>query len=138
MYRSYYSENPTKISRDWKEQTLELLRHVFLDKEIKRNARFRELPRVIIDFYVPSARIAVECRACGLTSAQDRVLVNHKCRQDVLKSLGITYVWWVDRERTKVVPKNREYLENVFYNCLGEKREFINFLICQKNKLKRI
>jgi Uma2 family endonuclease len=59
---------------------------------------------------------------------QDKVLINHKNRQDVLKSLGITYVWWVDRERASLVTRTRKYLDHVFYNCLGEEGKFEEFL----------
>ena len=99
MYEPHYSDKPPKVSGDeWETQTLEILKQVFPNQEIQRQVRFPELPRAIIDFYVPSAKIAIECKACGLTPVQDKVLINHKNRQDVLKSLGITYIWWVDRE----------------------------------------
>ena len=133
MYGAHYSDKPPKVSGDeWEEQTLQLLRHIFPNQEIIRQVRFPELPRAIIDFYVPNAKVAVECKACGLTPVQDKVLINHKNRQDVLKSQGIKYVWWVDRELASLVPRTRAYLENVFYNCLGEEEKFINFLEGQK------
>jgi hypothetical protein len=129
MYGAHYSERPPKISGDsWEEQTLQLLKQVFPNEPIRRQVRFAELPRAIVDFYVPSAKVAIECKACGLTPVQDRVLINHKQRQDALKCLGIKYVWWVDRERASLVSRTRKYLENVFYNCLGEHDEFIQFL----------
>lgn len=129
MYGSHYSDKPPKLSGDeWEAQTLQLLRTVFPNEEIQRQVRFPELPRAIIDFYVPAAKVAIECKACGLTPVQDRVLINHKGRQDVLKTKGIRYVWWVDRERASLVPRTRKYLENVFYNCLGEREKFIKFL----------
>ena len=129
MYGPHYSDKPPKLSGDeWEEQTLQILKQLFPNQEIRRQVRFPELPRAIIDFYVPSAKVAIECKACGLTPVQDKVLINHKNRQDVLKLLGITYVWWVDRERASLVPRTRNYLENVFYNCLNEKSKFINFL----------
>jgi len=129
MYGPHYSDKPPKVSGDeWEEQTLQILKQVFPNREIRRQVRFPELPRAIIDFYVPSAKVAIECKACGLTPVQDKVLINHKNRQDVLKFLGITYVWWVDRERASLVPRTRKYLENAFYNCIGEKEQFIKFL----------
>jgi Uma2 family endonuclease len=135
MYSPHYSDKPPKVSGDeWEEQTLELLRKVFPDQEIRKQERFPELPHAIIDFYIPSAKIAIECKACGLTPVQDKVLSNHKNRQDVLKSLGITYVWWVDRERAPLVPRTRKYLNNAFYKCLGEEQDFICFLKNQSVK----
>jgi hypothetical protein len=129
MYGPHYSDKPPKVSgNEWEEQTLQLLKQIFPNQEIRRQVRFPDLPRAIIDFYVPSAKVAVECKACGLTPVQDKVLINHKNRQDILKSLGITYVWWVDRERASLVPRTRKYLENAFYNCIGEKEQFIKFL----------
>ncbi|MEM4703873.1 MAG: hypothetical protein QXJ02_02250 [Candidatus Bathyarchaeia archaeon] len=129
MYGSHYSDKPPKLSGHlWEEQTLQLLKQVFPNEIIRRQVKFPELPRAIVDFYVPSAKIVVECKACGLTPVQDRVLINHKQRQEVLKSLGIKYVWWVDRERASLVSRTREYLENVFYNCLGEQNKFVKFL----------
>ena len=129
MYGAHYSEKPPKVSGDdWEAQTLHLLNQLFPNETIKRQVRFPELPRAIVDFYIPSAKVVIECKACGLTPVQDRVLVNHKLRQDTLKALGIKYVWWVDRERASLVSRTREYLENVFYNCLGEQEKFISFL----------
>lgn len=129
MYGSHYSDKPPKVSGDdWEEQTLQLLEQLFPNESIKRQVRFPELPRAIIDFYIPSAKVAIECKACGLTPVQERVLINHKQRQDTLKSLGIMYVWWVDRERASLVSRTRKYLENVFYNCLGERNRFIEYL----------
>ena len=90
--------------------------------------KFPEVPHAIFDFYVPSAKVVIECKACGLTPVQERVLINHRNRQDILKSMGIKYVWWVDRERASLVPRTKNYLENAFYNCLGEKEKFIDFL----------
>ena len=129
MYGPHYANKPPKVSGDeWEEQTMQLLKQIFPNQEIRRQVKFFELPRAIIDLYIPSAKIAIECKACGLTPVQDKVLMNHKNRQDVLKSLGITYVWWVDRERASLVPRTRNYLENAFYNCIGEKQLFIKFL----------
>jgi Uma2 family endonuclease len=139
MYGSHYSDKPPKVSGDeWEEQTLALLKQIFPNKEIRRQERFPELPRAIIDFYVPSAKVAIECKACGLTPVQDKVLINHKNRQDVLKSIGITYVWWVDRERASLVPRTRKYLENVFYNCLDEKEKLTLFLRALRNRENRL
>lgn len=129
MYGPHYSDKHPKVSDDdWEEQTLQLLKQLFPEESIKRQVRFPELPRAIVDFYIPSAKVAIECKACGLTPVQERVLNNHKQRQDTLKSLGIKYVWWVDRERASLVPRTQKYLENVFYNCLGERDTFIEFL----------
>jgi hypothetical protein len=129
VYGPHYSDKPPKISGDeWEEQTLQLLKLVFPNEKIQRQVKFPGLPRAIIDFYMPSAKVAIECKACGLTPVQDRVLINHKQRQDVLNSMGVKYVWWVDRERASLVPRTRKYLENVFYNCLGEREKFIEFL----------
>jgi Uma2 family endonuclease len=129
MYGPHYSDKPPKASGDdWEAQTLQILKQLFPNESIRRQVKFPELPRAIVDFYVPSANVVIECKACGLTPVQDRVLINHKQRQDILKSLGITYVWWVDRERASLVPRTRQYLENVFYNCLGERDNFISFL----------
>jgi hypothetical protein len=129
VYGPHYSDKPPKVSGDeWEQQTLEILKQVFPNQEIQRQVRFPELPHVIIDFYVPSAKVAIECKACGLTPVQDKVLINHKNRQDVLKKQGITYIWWVDRERASLIPRTRKYLENVFYNCLSEKPKFIQLL----------
>jgi hypothetical protein len=136
MYGPHYSDKPRRVSGDeWEERTLQLLKQLFPGQTIRRQVRFPELPRAIVDFYIPSAKIAVECKACGLTPVQDKVLINHKHRQDTLRSLGITYVWWVDRERASLVPRTRKYLENVFYNCLGERENFIGFLRSARNFL---
>ncbi len=137
MYEPHYSDKPPKVSgNDWEKQTLQLLKKVFPNQEIRRQVKFSELPRAIADFYVPSAKVVIECKACGLTPVQEKVLVNHKNRQDTLMAAGIKYVWWVDRERASLVSRTRKYLENVFYNCLGEKDKFINFLMRLKNDSK--
>jgi len=129
MYGPHYSDKPPKVSGDdWESQTLQLLEQLFPSESIRRQVRFPELPRTIVDFYIPSAKVVIECKACGLTPVQDRVLINHKHRQNTLKAMGIRYVWWVDRERATLVPRTRQYLENVFYNCLGERSRFIDFL----------
>ena len=129
MYGPHHSNKRPKVSGDdWEEQTLQLLKQLFPDETIRRQVKFPELPGAIVDFYIPSAKVVIECKACGLTPVQDKVLINHKHRQDILGSLGIKYVWWVDRERASLVPRTRKYLENVFYNCLGERERFIEFL----------
>jgi hypothetical protein len=129
MYGSHYSDKPPKESGDsWEEQTLRLLQEVFPNEPIESQVKFPELPRAIIDFYVPRIKLAIECKACGLTPVQERVLIEHQRRQNVLKSRGVKYVWWVDRERASLVPRTRAYLENVFYNCLGEQKTFVEFL----------
>lgn len=135
MFGAHYSDKPPKVSGDdWENQTLQILQRIFPSENIQRQVRFPELPRAIVDFYIPRAKLAIECKACGLTPVQDKVLINHKNRQDVLKSLGITYVWWVDRERASLVPRTRKYLENAFYNCLGEQGKFEEFLVSLKGK----
>lgn len=129
MLGSHYAENLRKVSGDeWESQTFQILQSVFRNESIMKQVRFPELPRAIVDFYVPSAKVAIECKAYGLTPVQDRVLINHRQRQEILRTLGIKYVWWVDRERASLVPRTRKYLENVFYNCLGERNKFIEFL----------
>jgi len=136
LYGEHYSDKPPMVSgEDWENQTLKILQRIFPTETIQRQVKFPELPRAIVDFYVPSAKVAIECKACGLTPVQDKVLINHKNRQDVLKSLGITYVWWVDRERASLVPRTRKYLENVFYNCLNEQSKFEGFLAGLKGKV---
>jgi hypothetical protein len=137
MYGPHYSDKSPKVSGDeWEEQTLQILKQVFPEETIRRQVKFPELPRAIVDFYVPSAKVVIECKACGLTPVQDKVLINHQNRQEVLKSLGITYIWWVDRERPSLVPRTQKYLENVFYNCLGERDKFINLLLSLKKGSK--
>jgi len=129
MYGNHYSDKSRKESGDsWEEQTLRLLQEVLPNEPIKSQVKFSEVPRAIIDFYIPSIKVAIECKACGLTPVQEQVLIKHQRRQDVLKSHGIKYVWWVDRERASLVPRTRGYLENVFYNCLGEQKRFVEFL----------
>ena len=137
MYGPHYSDKPPKVSGDdWEEQTLQILKKLFPEETIRRQVKFPELPRAIVDFYIPSAKVVIECKACGLTPVQDKVLINHKNRQDILESLGITYIWWVDRERASLVPRTRKYLENAFYNCLGERDKLINLLVNLKNGSK--
>jgi hypothetical protein len=143
MYGSHYSDKPRKVSGDeWEAQTFQLLGKVFPNAEIRKQVRFPELPHAIIDFYVPEAKVTVECKACGLSPvprncddncsdcniAQKCELLEQKRRQDILKSQGLKYVWWVDRERPGLVSRTRKYLENVFYNCLDEKSKFIEYL----------
>jgi hypothetical protein len=149
MYGSHYSDKPRKVSGDeWEAQTFQLLKDVFPNAEIRRQVRFPELPHAIIDFYVPEAKIAVECKACGLSPvprncddncsdcsvAQKCELLEQKRREDTLKSQGLKYVWWVDRERASLVSRTRKYLENVFYNCLDEKDKFLEYLYGLKVK----
>lgn len=149
VHGSHYSEKPPKVSGDeWEEATLEILRRVFPNCEIQWQVRFPFLTHAIIDFYVPKAKIAVECKACGLTpvpgncndkcSSCDKApkcaLLKNKTRQDILKAHGIEYVWWADRERASLVPRTRKYLAHAFYNCLGERKEFEDFL---KTALKK-
>jgi len=134
MYGPHYLDKPPKESGDsWEQQTLQLLEEVFPNLTIERQVRFSELSHARIDFYIPHIKVAIECKACGLTPVQERVLVEHQRRQNVLKSHGIKYLWWVDRERATLVFRTRGYLDSVFYNCLGEKEKFIKFLKeCEK------
>jgi hypothetical protein len=126
---NHYSDKSRKESGDsWEEQTLELLMEKFPGEVIERQVKFPDLPRKRIDFYMPRLEVAIECKACGLTPVQERVLMDHQRRQDLLKLRGIKYVWWVERERASLVCWTRQYLENVFYDCLGEQRRFIEFL----------
>lgn len=127
---------------EWEEQTFQLLKEVFPSTGIKKQVRFSELPHAIIDFYVPYAKVAVECKACGLTPVprtcddncsrcditEKCALFKNKTRQDILNLQGIKYVWWADRERASLVPRTRKHLENAFYNCLGERQKFVDFL----------
>jgi hypothetical protein len=143
MHGPHYSDKPRKVSgNDWEVQTLQLLKELFPNKQISSQIRFPYLPHAIIDFYVPHANVAIECKACGLTPvprtcndncitcdiAKKCELLKQKRRQDILKAHGIKYVWWVDRERASLVPRTRKYLENTFYNCLGEREKFVDFL----------
>ena len=135
MYGAHYSDKPPKASGDeWENKTFQILQRIFPSETIQRQVKFPELPRAIVDFYIPSVKVVVECKACGLTPVQEKVLVNHKNRQDILNSLGIKYIWWVDRERASLVPRTRKHLENVFYNCLGEQGKFEEFLTSLKGK----
>ena len=128
MYCNHYINKSPKVSGDeWEDQTLEILKQIFPNQEIQRQVRFPELSRTIIDFYFPSAKVAIECKAFGLTPVQDKVLINHKNQQDILKSIGITSFSGLI-ERVSLVPRTRMYLRNVFYNCLGEKKKFSYFL----------
>lgn len=140
MLGSHYSDKSRKESGDsWEEQTLELLKGKFPGEVIERQVKFPELPRKRIDFYGPRLEVAIECKACGLTPVQERVLMDHQRRQNLLKSRGIKYVWWVERERASLVSWTRQYLENVFYDCLGEQRRFIEFLKeCQAKASRRV
>jgi len=138
MNGNHYSNKPRKESGDsWEEQTFLLLEKVFPSEPIERQAQFPGLPHARIDFYIPHIKVAIECKACGLTPVQEHVLTEHQRRQNVLKALGMKYVWWVDRERASLVPRTRRYLENVFYNCLGEQKRFVEFLKeCQRQAHK--
>lgn len=143
MYGYHYSDKPRKVSGDeWEDLTYQLLREVFPNSVIRKQVRFPELPHAVIDFYIPEAKAAIECKACGLSpvpkkcndecsacdKAQDCEFLEQKRRQDILGSLGLKYVWWVDRERASLVPRTRKYLQNVFYNCLGERGMLIELL----------
>ena len=68
MYGPHYSEKPPKVSGDeWEKLTFEILKSVFPNEEIQQQVRFPFLPHAIIDFYIPKVKIAIECKACGLT-----------------------------------------------------------------------
>jgi hypothetical protein len=143
VYGPHYSVKPRKVSgNEWEQETLRILKELFPKTEIQSQVRFPQLPHAIIDFYLPQIKVAIECKACGLApvpktcddncSACARTkkcaLLKNKRRQDVLKSLGIKYVWWADRERANLVPRTRKYLENTFYDCLGERQRFVDYL----------
>jgi len=143
MHGWHYSDKSRKESGDsWEEQTERLLRGLFPNDRIEEQVKFPQLPHNIIDFYIPRIRVAVESKGCGLTPVPkscddncpncDRAekcgLLKHQRIQNTLKSQGIKYVWWVDRERASLVPRTRKYLENVFYNCSGEEERFVKFL----------
>lgn len=50
-------DKPPKESGDsWEEQTLRLLREVFPNESIERQVKFPELPRAIVDFYIPCVK----------------------------------------------------------------------------------
>ena len=118
------------------------IKKIFPIFEIQKQIKFSFLPHAIVDFYVPKAKIAIECKACGLTPVPRKcddkcskctnsakcALLKNKNRQDVLKEHGIKYVWWADRERASLVPRTRKYLEHAFYNCIGEGKKFEDFL----------
>jgi hypothetical protein len=147
MYGPHYSDKPPKVSGDeWEEETYQILKKVFPNKEIQKQVRFPFLPHAIVDFYVPSAKIAIECKACGLTPVPPKcankcgeclisskcALLKNKSRQDILKEHDIEYVWWASRERASLVPRTRKYLKNAFYDCIGERTIFEEFLKKQK------
>ena len=112
----------------WENETFGILKDVFPADTILWQVTTTLLPGARPDFVVIKAGIVIECKACGLTPVQERVLVEHARRQKFFESLGMEYVWWVDRERNSLVHRTRSYLKNVFYNCLGEKEKFIMFL----------
>ncbi|MCL5948934.1 MAG: hypothetical protein M1490_00455 [Candidatus Bathyarchaeota archaeon] len=142
MYGPHYSDKPPKVSGDkWEAETLKILKKIFPHEEIRSQVKFDYMPRAIVDFYIPKAKVVVECKACGLTpvprNCDDKCsmcdvspkcsLLKNKTRQDILKKHGIQYVWWADRERASLVPRTRKYLENAFYNCLVKEVNLRNF-----------
>ena len=148
MYGPHYSDKPPKISGDeWEEETYQILKKILSNAEIQRQVKFPFQPHAIVDFYVPKAEIAIECKACGLTPVPRKcddkctkcdvspkcALLKNKNRQDVLKANGIEYVWWASRERASLVPRTRKYLKHAFYDCIGERAQFENFLKGSKN-----
>jgi hypothetical protein len=143
MYGAHYSDKSPKVSGDeWEEITFQVLKRVFPSWEIQKQVKFSFLPHAVIDFYVPKAKVAIECKACGLTPVPRKcddkcsnckvslkcALLKNKTRQDILKTHSIAYVWWADRERAPLVPRTRKYLDHAFYNCLGEQKKFEDFL----------
>lgn len=124
MYGPHYSDKPPKVSGDeWEEITLQILKRIFPTWEIQKQVRFPFLPHAVIDFYVPKAKVAIECKACGLTPVPRKcddqcskcevslkcALLKNKTRQDILKTRNIEYVWWADRERAPLVSRTRKY-----------------------------
>ncbi len=151
MYGAHYSDKPPKVSGDvWEEETFRILRKIFPQDVIEKQKTFPFLPHAIIDFYVPEAKVAIECKACGLTPvprncddncsqcevSKKCALLKNKMRQDILKTHGIQYIWWADRERASLVPRTRKYLEHAFYNCLGEQPKFEELLTNTKGKVQ--
>jgi hypothetical protein len=114
--------------KKWEEQTLQILKQLFPEDIILSQVTTPEVPGARPDFAVINAGLVIECKACGLTPVQDKVLEDHRERGRRFASLGMTYVWWVDRERDSLVSRTRAYLRNVFYNCKGERISFIKFL----------
>lgn len=80
------------------------------------------------DFAVIKAGLVIECKASGLAPVQEKVLRDHRRRQEKLASMGLIYVWWVDHERPELIKRTRAHLDNVFYNCEGESEKFVCFL----------
>jgi hypothetical protein len=114
--------------KKWEAETLQILKGLFPDDIILTQITTPLVPRAKPDFAVVEAGLIIECKACGLTPVQEKELVKHKERQDLFESLGMTYVWWVDRERDGLIGWTRTYLKHVFYNCKGERTAFIEFL----------
>jgi hypothetical protein len=104
------------------------LRRIFSRDTILSQVTTPEVPHARPDFAVLEAGLVIECKACGLTPVQNEILEDHRRREALFASLGMTYVWWVDRERNDLIPKTKACLENVFYNCKGEKAAFVKFL----------
>jgi hypothetical protein len=114
--------------KTWEDQTLGTLSRIFPDDIILFQVTTPEVPHARPDFAVVNAGLIVECKAYGLTPVQEKVLAEHKRREERFASIGMTYVWWVDRERDELIDRTRRYLQNVFYNCKGEMPDFIRFL----------
>lgn len=112
----------------WEAETLQILREMFPDDIILTQITTPLVPGAKPDFAVVKAGLIVECKACGLTPVQEKELLKHKKRQDLFELLGMTYVWWVDRERDSLIGWTRSYLNHVFYNCKGERAKFLEFL----------
>ena len=136
LYGPHYADKPPKVSGDeWEAETYQILKKVFPGRDIQSQVKFDFLPHAIIDFYVPSAKIAIECKACGLTPVPRKcddsccncditgkcALYKNETRQNILKKHGIAYIWWASRERASLVPRTRKHLQHALYDCLGER-----------------
>jgi hypothetical protein len=114
--------------KTWEAKTLQILKVIFPNDIILAQVTTPFVPSARPDFAVVRAGLIIECKACGLTPVQEKELLKHRRRQDLFESLGMTYVWWVDRERQNLIGRTRSYLKHVFYNCKGEETVFIAFL----------
>ena len=115
--------------KEWEEETFKLLKTIFPNDLILWQITTPELLHARPDFAVINAGLIIECKASGLAPVQDKVLKEHKRRQERFASLGMTYVWWVDHERADLIDRTRSYLQNVFYKSEGEKEKFVEFLL---------
>jgi hypothetical protein len=114
--------------KKWEAETLEILKGLFPEDIILAQVTTPFVPHARPDFAIVKSGLIVECKACGLTPVQEKELIKHKERQNLFESLGMTYIWWVDRERDNLIGRTRTYLKHVFYNCKHERTMFIEFL----------